>query len=103
MKFENHQNYNCEITTESGQTFRIYANWLHNENLDHWQGWECSAGSTRLYIDKNFDVWSGDCKNDFLGHALTEFEILEQTICKRTRCTGCTDDLVIAKKRVDHD
>lgn len=95
---ENHSNYNCEITTKSGKTYKIYANWLHNEDLNYWQGWECSAGATRLYIDKNFDIWSGQCRNDYLGNGLDKFDILEKTICQRSRCTGCTDDLMVAKK-----
>lgn len=100
MKFENHENYNCEIVTESGKSYRVYANWLHNESLDHWQGWECSAGSSRLYVDKNLQVWGGECRNDSLGHALTDFQILNSTICKKNVCGGCTDDLVISKKRI---
>lgn len=102
MKFENHPNYNCEITTESGKTYLVYANWLHNEKLDTWQEWQCEAGSTRLYVDKNLNVWNGECKNDDLGHALNGFEILKHTICKRNRCTGCTDDLTVTKRKVNH-
>jgi hypothetical protein len=103
LEFENHPNYNCEIHTSNGQTYKIYANWLHNQQLDHWQGWECHAGATRLYVDKNLEVWSGECQNDHLGHAVTGFEILEKTTCERSRCTGCTDDLVVEKKKVNHN
>jgi len=97
LQFENHQNYNCEITTDSKETYRVYANWLHNENLDQWKGWQCQAGTTRLSIDKNFNVYGGECKNDYLGNALTEFNLLDGTICKQETCTGCTDDLMVAK------
>jgi len=100
LKFENHSNYNCEIVTESGQTYRVYANWLHNEKLDSWQGWECHAGESRVYIDKNLEVWSGECKNDYLGHVLHGVNLLEKTVCKRVNCTGCTDDLIVAKKKI---
>ena len=103
LKFENHQNYNCEIKTDQGQTYQVFANWMHNEQLDLWQGWQCAAGSTRLYIDKNLNVWSGECKNDSLGHALNDFNILENYLCKRFRCTGCTDDLAVAKRKINHD
>ena len=97
MNLENHQNYNCEITTDSGETFKVYANWIHNNKLDSWRGWNCQAGTTRIYINKQFDLFGGECKNDYLGNALGEFNILNGTICKRDTCTGCTDDLLVAK------
>ena len=96
----NHENYNCRAITESGEEFLIYANWLHNNQLDSWRGWQCGAGATRLMIDKNFDIYSGECKNDYLGNALTDFQLLEHTICKQDRCTGCTDDLIVAKHKL---
>jgi len=93
----NHDNYNCEVILESGEQYRVFANWMHNQELDTWQGWTCHAGNKRLYIDKNFDVFGGECKNDFLGSAITGFEILNHTVCRRERCTGCTDDLMVEK------
>lgn len=98
-KLENHENYNCKATTESGQEYMIYANWLHNQQVDLWKDWICEAGATRLLIDKDFEIYSGDCKNDHLGNALTDFQVLEHTICKQDRCTGCTDDLIVAKHK----
>ena len=97
-KFENQENYNCRITLDSGEEYLVYANWLHNEQVDSWQGWTCEAGATRLMIDKNLNVYGGECENDHLGSALGKFTILDNTICKRERCTGCTDDLIVAKK-----
>lgn len=99
LEFKNHNNYNCQITTESGETYLIYANWLHNEKLDNWLGWSCEAGVTRLLIDKDLKVYSGECKNDYLGSAIDGFELLDYAICKQIRCTGCTDDLVVAKEK----
>lgn len=96
-QFEDHPNYNCKITLESGKEHLVYANWIHNQNLDHWQGWCCDAGHTRFYIDKYFDIWSGECKNDHLGNVLDEWNIQPNTVCKRATCTGCTDDLIISK------
>lgn len=96
-RFENHTNYNCRITTDTGEEYLVYANWMHNKNLDAWQGWQCDAGNTRFYIDKNFDVWSGECRNNLLGNALTEWNIKTDTICDRPTCTGCTDDLITRK------
>jgi len=98
-KLSNHENYNCRVTTESGEEFLVYANWIHNEQLDNWKGWQCEAGATRLLIDKDFGIYSGECKNDYLGNALTDFQLSEHTICKQDRCTGCTDDLIVAKQK----
>ena len=100
LPIENHSNYNCEIETQDGTCYRVFANWIHNNGLDRWKGWQCSAGSTRLYVDKNLQVHSGECLNDSLGSALDNFSVLEHTICQRETCTGCTDDLVTAKHQL---
>lgn len=95
-----HSDYNCKITTSDGRESLIYANWLHNQDQDHWQGWLCQAGTQRVYIDKDLVVFGGECKNDCLGSALTNFEPLTHgTICNRPVCSGCTDDLMVAKKK----
>ena len=93
---ENHTNYNCQVTTETGEEYLVYANWLHNNDLDHWKGWNCDAGATRLLVDKNLNVYSGECKNDYLG-TTDSFDILDGAVCKQETCTGCTDDLIVAK------
>lgn len=92
-----HKNYNCQIFDDEGIAHLVYANWMHNENLDHWHGYHCDAGNTRFYIDKNFDIWSGECKNDYLGNIFTHWLPQSDTTCKRERCTGCTDDLITKK------
>jgi hypothetical protein len=99
-KFEDHNNYNCRITLDNGEDFVVFANWIHNNNLDQWHGWTCDAGHTRLMIDKNLNVWSGECKNDFFGSALDEFYVNAPTTCKRNTCTGCTDDLLTKKSQL---
>lgn len=103
MELENHSNYNCLVIQDDGTESRVYANWLHNSGLDHWHGWICQAGADRLYIDENLDVWGGECKNDLLGSALEEFALLDHTRCRRNTCTGCTDDLIVAKRQSNHD
>lgn len=99
-EFENHKNYNCRITTDDGQEFLVYGNFMHNEQLDHWKGWECDVGHTRLMIDKELNVWSGECRNDFLGSVFDQFYPDKPSVCKRETCTGCTDDLVTRKKKL---
>jgi len=103
IDIENHINYNCEIIIESGDKYRIYANWLHNQGLDHWDGWVCHAGNKRLYIDKDLQVFGGECRNDYLGSAIQGFGMLDKTICRRTTCTGCTDDLMVEKHAPETD
>jgi len=75
----------------------MFANSLHNNDLDHWKGWICYAGAHRLYVDKNLDVYSGECQNDYLGSLSNDFGILDHTVCTQERCTGCTDDLAVRK------
>jgi hypothetical protein len=101
LKFENHHYYNCQIELDSGDTFRVSANWLHNNQLDHWQGWLCDAGYLRLHIDKDFNVHSAVCQNQSLGNLFGEWQVLDQPgMCQRERCVGCTDDLLIGKHAV---
>lgn len=92
-----HENYNCRVTFEDGTERLVYANWLHNEKIDHWSGWTCMAGSQRLYIDKNLEVYSGECHNDHLGSSIAGFKTLDHTICRQEVCSGCTDDLAVTK------
>jgi hypothetical protein len=104
LKFENHQYYNCEITLSTGEQYRVGANWIHNNQLDTWQGWSCNAGFQRLDIDKDFNVHSGQCQNDYLGNLKTGWDPLDRpTTCKQPRCTGCTDDLLITKHEKSTD
>ena len=95
---ENHNNYNCRVTLESGEQYQVFSNWIHNQGLDHWRNWICHAGNKRLHIDKDFNVFGGECRNDHLGSAIGNFEMLDNTICRKDRCTGCTDDLMVEKR-----
>lgn len=82
-----------------GTEYFLDANWLHNNDLDSWQHWKCWAGSQRLCIENDGNVYSGQCLNDHLGHLDTGWELLTApTICQKPRCTGCTDDLTVKKE-----
>lgn len=101
MQFETHQYYNCEIDVSNGRKYRVEANWIHNNNLDNWQGWECDVGVTRLYIDSDNEVYGGQCLVSYLGNLESKWELNQApVICTRQRCTGCTDDLMINKRKV---
>ena len=95
-----HNNYNCKITDDANETHLVYANWIHNQGLDSWQGWHCDSGHTRFYIDKNFEIWGGECRNDHLGSVLGNWDIKTNSICNKPTCTGCTDDLIAPKHQL---
>ncbi len=93
------QAYNCKVTCDNNEQFFINANRLHNLNLDHWAGWHCEAGMNRLWIEHDGSIYGSECKNDYLGNIFDEWKILTSpTICQKTRCTGCTDDLILKKQ-----
>ena len=96
-----HQNYNCRATDEQGQEHLVYANWMHNQGLTAWHGYRCDVGRTRFYIDKNFDIWAGECKNTYLGNVLSDWSPKTDTMCQQKTCTGCTDDLMTTKYQND--
>lgn len=90
-------NYNVQVTFEDNSTTLIYANRLNNENLNYWQGWQCSVGVTGINIYKD-EIYSGECRNNWLGSFGTGWNLLENpTICNLERCTGCTADLIQLK------
>jgi hypothetical protein len=99
IEFANHENYNCRITLLDGRQFLVYANWIHNNNLDQWKDWNCCAGVDRIFIDHDGKVYDGECKNSLLGDMNDDWNIKVRNICTRNRCTGCTDDLIISKQR----
>lgn len=100
MQFNDHQYYNCKIYLTDQTEYLVEANWLHNNELDRWNGWQCYAGTHRIYIDSDGHVYSGECKNDSLGHIDQEWHLQEPSLCKQKTCTGCTDDLMVTKQNV---
>ena len=94
-----HKFYNCKVTLDNGATKFLDANWLHNNNHDNWKEWDCFAGVDRIFISADGTVYSGECCNDILGNIDAGWNLLENpTVCKRNRCTGCTDDLIVTKE-----
>jgi len=99
--FKNQQYYNCEIELDTGETFRVSSNWIHNNNLDSWLGWSCDAGYKKLDIDKDFNIYSAVCKNDRLGNLFDRWHVLDApTQCRKARCSECADDLSIGKRHI---
>ena len=99
MTYQNHINYNCEITLDDGETFKIFSQWLSNQKLYQWKDWECNVGFKRIYISGNEEVYSGVCRNNHLGNLKTGWTLLKDpSICQQEHCTPNTDDLVIFKQ-----
>ena len=93
-------NYNVVVQDEQGQEHLMHANQLQDLNLHHWQGWLCNAGVDYMYVTENGDCWGSQCQNDYLGNVNQErITLLTQpTVCRQTTCTGCTNDLTVAKR-----
>ena len=97
MTYTNDKNYNCRIETTDNLSFDIHANQIHNNKHDYFSGWSCHAGYHRINIDEDGKVWSGSCRNDYLG-TVDDWNLLSaSTVCKQNRCNGCTDDLIVEK------
>ena len=91
------KNYNIKVSTESGNTYNVFANRLDNHKLTNFKNWLCESGSSSLFVSFNDDIYSGQCLNDKLG-TVDNFKIYDEpTICNRSRCTGCTTDLMMKK------
>ena len=90
-------NYNIKVTIDDDSSAWIYSTRLHNEDLDHWQGWYCMAGVNSIYIYEN-TVYGGECKNDLLGYLDQGWNLIDNyTVCKLDQCSGCTTDLLQEK------
>lgn len=88
------------MITDTGEQYNVHANWVHNNNLDNWKDWLCAAGRERIFIDDNLDIYSSECLNDYLGNIDSNWAIFNNdTVCKQSRCTGCTDDLILSKRK----
>jgi hypothetical protein len=100
LQFLDHEFYNCKIELDNGDSHLIEGNWLHNQDLDHWKGWQCNAGYSRISIDSDNNVYGGQCANDHLGKLDSNWQLLPgPTVCKKDRCNGCTDDLIAKKQK----
>lgn len=92
------ENYNCSALFDDGSEIPVYANQLHNKDLDKWSGWACMAGMTRLYIDNTGNVWSCEARNQHLGYIGQSWNVLhEPSTCRQENCGPCTDDLATEK------
>lgn len=96
---------NAVVTAADGTQVEISASRLYDLGLAHWQGWQCGAGQTMLFIDHDFTVYGGQCRNDCLGNLFnSNFAIFHKpTTCRRVECTPCESDLYIHKQKPPFD
>lgn len=90
---------NAVVTSRDGQTVEISATDLWDLGLAHWAGWKCAAGRDMIFVDHDFTVYSGHCRNDCLGSIFDpEFRLFAgYTTCHRAQCTPCASDLYADK------
>lgn len=98
MKLNETKYPNCIVEFSDGTSQLVDARELLINGLAKWEGWHCKAGSSRIMIEADLSVYSGECLNDKLGNLKTGWELLPaHTICKRAQCTGDVSDLIIDK------
>jgi hypothetical protein len=55
-------------------------------------------------IETNLIVYGGECLNDRLGHLEDGWDLLiNPTVCTQLRCSGCTDDLLVEKRKENNE
>jgi MoaA/NifB/PqqE/SkfB family radical SAM enzyme len=97
------ENKHCDVTVvlKDGSEIDIFSDQLFNNDLHHWQGWICNAGYDGIYIESDFNVYSAVCYNDNLGNLFDDnFSLLKTpTVCRQEKCTSCSYDLGMSKKK----
>jgi hypothetical protein len=103
-KLKEDSNHNCIVYYDDGDQTKIFATALNYNNLDHFKGWKCDAGFSRIYIHSDGNVWGGECNNDHLGSLKDNtFELLKgPTTCKKQKCLTSPDELMLKKYRLDN-
>jgi len=91
-------NCNAILELANGETIEIFADNLVQKNLNHFKGWQCNAGVERIYIESDFTVYSGQCKNNILGNLFDEnFSLIEDyVLCEQNSC-DCAGDIYTTK------
>jgi hypothetical protein len=92
-------NYNSVVTYNDGTQIKVYSSQLVTKQLNQFQGWQCDAGCSRIFILPDTSVFGSECENDYLGKLSdNSFEILSQkTVCKKSACYNNPDDLMVEK------
>lgn len=94
---DNHCNAIVHLKDKS--TIEVNTDQIHNNNLHYWEGWFCNVGIDSIFIDNDFTVYAGQCRNDNLGNLFdVNFALFDSpTVCKQKKCTSCATDLFSTK------
>ena len=92
-------NCNAIVFLQDGTSVEVSTDQIHSKNLHHWKDWYCNVGIDSIYIDNDYTVYAGMCKNDNLGNLFDEnFSFFtEPNKCKQETCSSCTSDLFSRK------
>lgn len=98
------QNYNTIVYYDDGDAVQIHGQKLDNLGLNNFQDWQCDAGFNRIIIMPDTSVYSAECENDAMGKLSdNSFQLFTHpTTCKRVRCTGNPDDIMVQKNAPNH-
>lgn len=100
LVLQNEKYYNCNVIDDNNNEYKINCKQLYNNDYNNFENWVCNAGLDRISIENDM-VWGGECHNDFLG-TIDNWQLLDSpTICKRNKCTACSQDLIIKKEIID--
>lgn len=102
-KLKDDGNYNCTVFYDNGDHSNIFSTALNTNRLDNFNGWQCEAGFSRIYVHSDGTVWSSECNNDYLGSLKDEsFGLLKgAAVCKQARCVTSADELMLRKFKID--
>jgi hypothetical protein len=90
---------NTVVQTKNGEKIEIAADQLYNSDLHHWKDWHCYVGVDSIFIDDDYTVYAGNCRNDSLGNLFDpKFQLFQEPgVCKKETCTLCASDLYSTK------
>jgi hypothetical protein len=90
---------NTVVYTKNSETIEIAADQLYDNNLHHWKGWHCFVGVDSIFVDDDYTVYAGNCRNDTLENLFNpDFQLFQKPgICKQKTCTSCASDLYSTK------
>jgi len=85
------------LTLDDGHHVPVHAQVLVNLHLNTFAGWNCNAGTDRIFINTDGIVYGGMCKAVELGHMLSEFKLLDKPVVCDGRECFCMSDVRIKK------
>jgi len=96
---QKNEHCNAVVFLKDGTTIEVSTDQLHSKNLHHWKDWYCNVGVDSIFIDYDYTVYTGNCRNDILGNLYDKnFSLFKNPMkCKQQTCTSCASDLFSTK------